>query len=331
MQSFILRAMSLNFIPIFAAMHLVTERELPWDQRVHEASQDKIQAAINGPFIKLPNNKVKNWYPDTVKNVVEGKGSTIQRKKRIQHEMIAWKAGIKMDPSEYMKFNFGWTTGLGRLELPEFLSVKDYGNSALVVFRKNDFPWRLSKDVQHHLIWFRPPLVTPAAFKRLKSDPAYPNREFRNINGRKVAALIEYLNENDVYGWIGLPPPAVLPFRQSSELHPTEKDVWVTQSGVAVTRQEAAEAMRWVGRHTNRLIAKRFPPSRYETVWNRTNYRVRSILEPNHIHALVIPKNSPHSFFSQSLGSPKVEEYALHVRRRRYQRKSAKSYYPSNA
>ncbi|KNF01700.1 hypothetical protein PSTG_05127 [Puccinia striiformis f. sp. tritici PST-78] len=179
-----------------------------------------------------------------------------------------------MDPSEYMKFNFGWTTGLGRLELPEFLSVKDYGNSALVVFKKNDFPWRLSKDVQHHLIWFRPPLVTPAAFKRLKSDPAYPNREFRNINGRKVAALIEYLNENDVYGWIGLPPPAVLPFRQSSELHPTEKDVWVTQSGVAVTRQEAAEAMRWVGRHTNRLIAKRFPPSRYETVWNRTNYRV---------------------------------------------------------
>ncbi|KAI9611481.1 hypothetical protein H4Q26_008433 [Puccinia striiformis f. sp. tritici PST-130] len=265
--------MSLNFIPIFAAMHLVTERELPWDQRVHEASQDKIQAAINGPFIELPNNK----------------GSTIQRKKRIQHEMIAWKAGIKMDPSEYMKFNFGWTTGLGRLELPEFLSVKDYGNSALVVFKKNG---RLSlifqpayKDIsssnrlrksssspththffsqieQCYIEFSKIPLASvegcsapshlvSATFSHTggiqtpEERPSNPNREFRNINGRKVAALIEYLNENDVYGWIGLPPPAVLPFRQSSELHPTEKDVWVSQSGVAVTRQEAAEAMRW--------------------------------------------------------------------------------------
>jgi hypothetical protein len=45
---------------------------VPWNLGVHEASQERIQRVIDGEWIELPNNKVECWYPDTVKNVVEG-------------------------------------------------------------------------------------------------------------------------------------------------------------------------------------------------------------------------------------------------------------------
>jgi hypothetical protein len=114
-------------------------------------------------------------------------------------------------------------------------------------------------------------MVTPEAFKRLDHDPPYPNREYENIHGQRVAALMEYLNEHDMYGWTGLPPAAVNRFRQSS----AENHEWTSKSGVSITREEATQAMRWVARHTDRLIEEEFPASRFETVWNRTNYRVR--------------------------------------------------------
>ena len=123
----------------------------------------------------------------------------------------------------------------------------------------------------HRIVWFQPPMVTPEAFERLDHDPSYPKREYQDIHGPRVAALIEYLNEHDMYGWTGLPPAAVNQFRQSS----AEKDAWTSKSGVSVTREEATQAMRWIARHIDRLIEKEFPPSHFETVWNRTNYRVR--------------------------------------------------------
>ncbi|KAA1133798.1 hypothetical protein PGTUg99_019730 [Puccinia graminis f. sp. tritici] len=195
-----------------------------------------------------------------------------------------------------------------------------------------DFPWRLSKDVEHHVMWFRPPLVTPAAFKRLRRDRAYPKHEFKTMKDPRGEALIEYLNENDIYGWTGLPPSAVSPFRQSSELHPMEA-IWRSQSGEPISREQAAEAIRWVARHTNRLIEKQFPPSLYETVWNRTNYRVRSILEPNHIHVLVIPKTSPYSYFSQYLRSLTLHGYGRYAlrARKKYKKTSIEDVLPQNS
>jgi hypothetical protein len=140
-----------------------------------------------------------------------------------------------------------------------------------------DFPWDMAKDVEHHVMWIRPQLVTPAAFKRREDDPPYPSREYRKINGLRVAALVEYLNKNNMYGWTGLPPSAVSPFRQSILLHPTKKHVWKSESGELITRQEATRAMRWVARHTESLIEMKFPPSSYETVWSRSSKRVQYV------------------------------------------------------
>ncbi|PLW07758.1 hypothetical protein PCASD_23452 [Puccinia coronata f. sp. avenae] len=206
--------MFLNLLAIFAAIALV-----PGTWTLEVSPQEMARA--ESQWIELPNNMVDNWYPDTVKNVVEGKGSTIQREEHVQL-----------------------------------------------------------------------PMVTPEAFKRLDHDPPYPNREYENIHGQRVAALMEYLNEHDMYGWTGLPPAAVNRFRQSS----AENHEWTSKSGVSITREEATQAMRWVARHTDRLIEEEFPASRFETVWNRTNYRVRSIKDPNHLHVLVIPKSSPYSY-----------------------------------
>ncbi|PLW44544.1 hypothetical protein PCANC_08119 [Puccinia coronata f. sp. avenae] len=244
--------MFLNLLAIFAAIALV-----PGTWTLEVSPQEMARA--ESQWIELPNNMVDNWYPDTVKNVVEGKGSTIQREEHVQNAMLAWKRRIGMDLGQYMKGKLGWPGRIVPQQLP-YLSERHYGDSELVRFKENDFPWRLSQDVKHRILWFQLPMVTPEAFKRLDHDPPYPNREYENIHGQRVAALMEYLNEHDMYGWTGLPPAAVNRFRQSS----AENHEWTT--------------------------------SRFETVWNRTNYRVRSIKDPNHLHVLVIPKSSPYSY-----------------------------------
>ncbi|PLW28492.1 hypothetical protein PCASD_17475 [Puccinia coronata f. sp. avenae] len=276
--------MFLNLLAIFAAIALV-----PGTWTLEVSPQEMARA--ESQWIELPNNMVDNWYPDTVKNVVEGKGSTIQREEHVQNAMLAWKRRIGMDLGQYMKGKLGWPGRIVPQQLP-YLSERHYGDSELVRFKENDFPWRLSQDVKHRILWFQLPMVTPEAFKRLDHDPPYPNREYENIHGQRVAALMEYLNEHDMYGWTGLPPAAVNRFRQSS----AENHEWTSKSGVSITREEATQAMRWVARHTDRLIEEEFPASRFETVWNRTNYRVRSIKDPNHLHVLVIPKSSPYSY-----------------------------------
>ncbi|PLW51866.1 hypothetical protein PCASD_00901 [Puccinia coronata f. sp. avenae] len=266
-------------------MHLVVPGTSPL-----EAFPEKIQR-VTEERIEFPVNKVEKWYPDTVKLVVEGKGSTIQREEAILEKLKALN-----DPGNHMKFKLGWTKAIDPQVLPPYLSQRDYENPELVKFTRNDFPWDMAKDVEHHVMWIRPQLVTPAAFKRREDDPPYPSREYRKINGLRVAALVEYLNKNNMYGWTGLPPSAVSPFRQSILLHPTKKHVWKSESGELITRQEATRAMRWVARHTESLIEMKFPPSSYETVWSRSSKRVQSFNDPNHLHVLVIPKSSPHSF-----------------------------------
>ncbi|PLW07750.1 hypothetical protein PCANC_24315 [Puccinia coronata f. sp. avenae] len=304
--------MFLNPIAILTAIHLVVP--VTW---ALESFPEKIPRVINEEPIELPTHKVYNWYPDTIKAVVEGKGSTIRR-----GEVLLEKLKAVVNPGERMKSILGWNEALNPEELPPYLSQRDYGNPKLVVFKKNDFPWDLPEDVEHYVVWIRSPLVTKEAFKRLEHDPPYPNREYEDIDGPRVAALVEYLNQHNMNGRTGLPPLAVSPFRHLSLRHPTEEHLWESDSGEVITRQEAIQAMRWVARHTEKLIELEFPASIYETVWSRTRKPLRSIKDPNHFHILVIPKSLPDSFFNLNLNAKANNQSpGLRGRKRRHRRR----------
>lgn len=244
----------------------------------------------------------ESWYPATVERVVQGRGSNIPRTADMQEKYTQYFANVQkiMTLKEQIHNQLGWHKIPNEENLPEFLDSQSYGRSNLVKILKNDFPWQLPKQVVHYVVWMRFPLVTKASFAKT-GDEKLPSWEY--TNQKRISALLEYIEQHPFFGYSGIDPKLINSLNPGKELHPQGKP-YKTSDGQFITQAEGWQAIQWAGRHVNAFLQKRFPQSKYEFAWNRSTKKIRSFVDPEHIHVLVRSKEQVHQKLHKKNRSP---------------------------
>lgn len=235
---------------------------------------------------------VRLW-PNLVRAVLEGKGSLLGRTKEGQLKLqeARKKYTTPEEVSGYIKDKLHWK---------EFSIDSDkkiwheqvYKDSKFVSWKLNEHPYELPADVEHWAMWISVPEVSPKFFEPLPGEIP-PNPDF--MDKRRVKVLVDYLKYHDQYSWYGLIDDLSPEINFNDFAHPTSQHVWVhPQTGDKVNRIEGQEAMKWSGRHIDTAIKSKFPEDKYEVLWNCSPDRLKSCLDPNHIHVFARSKEQFH-------------------------------------
>ncbi|KAA1100045.1 hypothetical protein PGT21_028371 [Puccinia graminis f. sp. tritici] len=239
--------------------------------------------------------ELKNYQVDaltwstTRKHIIEGRGSLIAREEDCDKKLALARQKYpgSEKAGEYVKSQLDWTN-LDPDTNKNLWEEGVYNNPLFAQFRLNEFPYALPPDVTHWVYWLRVPAVSTKFFSPLRHETV-PHQDF--LNPVRVAALTNYINHYDFYGSSGISERVLRHLRPSSFAHPSDHVVWEDPvSRERVTRVEGAQAIKWAGRHIVKAIQSRFPPEKYEVLFNRAPERWKSVVEPDHFHVLVFPK-----------------------------------------
>ncbi|EGG12890.1 uncharacterized protein MELLADRAFT_124140 [Melampsora larici-populina 98AG31] len=234
----------------------------------------------------------ENWYPETVERVVQGRGSNIPRTEEMQERYTQYFSNVQKNhktPEENIYKQMEWNPKLRNQEnLPSFLNPQCHQRSDLVKILKNDFPWDLPKEVEHFVVWMRIPLVNKSSFQKHGKE-RFPSIKY--FNQDRIKGLLEYIDNHPFFGYSGIHDENLIkPLNPAKELHPNGNP-YKTFNNQFITQTEGWQAIQWAGRHVNAYLQKTFPQNQYEFVWNRSTKKVRSFVDPEHIHVLVKSKN----------------------------------------
>ncbi|PLW17256.1 hypothetical protein PCANC_11615 [Puccinia coronata f. sp. avenae] len=200
-----------------------------------------------------------------------------------------------------------------------------YDNPDLVTFHLDENPaYGFPPDVEHWIVKTRVPPVTHQSFEYA---PGEIQRSLYHSDPEWVDVMMRYIDHHDFYGWSGIDEKEVSSWRHSGVPHPKqivwnkqtcyplspiklvtrEEAVWIDAvSGKDICRAEAADAIKWAGRHVLSVIHSKFPENEYQVLFNRGPVIAKPRGVPDLIHALVrkipaselkpqIPPNQPSS------------------------------------
>ncbi|KAI8460125.1 hypothetical protein BY996DRAFT_6409636 [Phakopsora pachyrhizi] len=208
---------------------------------------------------------VNQWYPETFQTIITGLRTMGSGTTKDILKLLNWEENSPVN-------------------IPDYLDQRYEGKPHLSLYKLNDYPWSLPPGVEHWVLWIRGHQTSIEAFKLSDDDegslPAgYDSQE-------RLEVLQDYVESCNLFGYYGVPEVRVNHFRWAERFHENDR-LWRHETKKqTVNREEAEEAMRWVGRHTTSFIKKRFPEDQYEVLWNRNPASVRTVPYPEHIQSM---------------------------------------------